>query len=153
MQIYTTLYDCAVAWKFWVVLLCLVFFFKILKLVYHLTDLILRKMVPVLKLVRASRCWILLEIQVSIKSFITKSNSHFSLFPSVYSRRQIFFIAKPDMKALGRQNYLQSAFSTSSSLFCFLTPYICCWLFPHHSESAATKSGWRWDLVLFHPIY
>ena len=55
MQTYDTLYDCAVAQKVCVVLLCLLFF-KNLKLVYHLTDIIFRKMVPVLKLVRDSRC-------------------------------------------------------------------------------------------------
>lgn len=60
----------------------------------------------------ASRCWILLGIQVSIKSFIRKLNSHFSLFQSVYSRYLIFSIAKPGMKALGERNYLQTAFST-----------------------------------------
>lgn len=56
------------------------------------------------------------------------------------------------MKALGRQNYLQTAFSTSPSLFFFLTPSVCCWPFPHHVESSAVTSGWWWDLVLSDPI-
>lgn len=40
------------------------------------------------------------------------------------------------MKALERQN-LQTVFSTSLCLFCFLSSFICCWLFPQHRESAA----------------
>lgn len=103
-----------------------------------------------LKLVRASRCYILQEIQVSIRSFITEPRSYLSLFQSAYSRFQIFFFAQQNLSGKlweSRITYIQ----ISTALF--LTLPICYLLFPHHSESAAIKSAWWWDLALFDRVY